>query len=236
MLKFKIFEGSKNLTYGISHKDKGSMESLNEKKKFLDGLGKKEVRFIYSQQIHGNKAVVLKNYQIKKIEDADVLITDIPKLYLTITVADCFPIYIYEPKNDIIALVHAGWRGISKGIIKNTINKLIKEYQVKKENLLVGIGPGIHKCHFEVKQEVLPKFRKFKHFILEKDNKHFISLPQILTAQLIASGIKNKNIEVLNECTYCFRNKYFSFRFDKKFNQIKRARPMLAFMALTKIL
>ena len=62
----------------------------------------------------------------KKIE-ADAIITNKKKLPIAVLTADCVPILLYDNNNNMIAAIHAGWKGAYKGIIKKVINFMIKQ-------------------------------------------------------------------------------------------------------------
>jgi len=223
---FKIFRDYPNLIVALSEKKDGTMkiigdlgkdkEVIENRKKFLKKLGIKEKTTIIADLVHPVKSLQSKFNRVKivssqdmgkTIEKTDGLITMDKSLFLTITVADCLPIFIYEPEKEIIGLVHAGWRNLAKNILREAIEK------IKTNNLLVGIGPGIGQCHFEVKQDVIAKFKPYlKNTLLERNGKSFLDLKKIAKIQLMDLGIREQNIEISPECTFCLKDKYFSFR------------------------
>src|ERR1700728_2834100 len=78
------------------------------RRRFLKAIGMPEgTKAVYQNQIHSaNINVVNGNEGI--VKDSDALITQEPNVLLGITVADCTPILLYEPKAKLIAAVHAG--------------------------------------------------------------------------------------------------------------------------------
>ena len=69
-----------------------------------------------------NSFLLKKNLnQIKKKLEADAIITNKKKLPIAVLTADCVPILLYDNKNNMIAAIHAGWKGAYKGIIKKVI-------------------------------------------------------------------------------------------------------------------
>lgn len=216
----------KNLFIFISTKKGGSMKLSNDLSKnriieknrtaFFKKIKIDKNLVVGAKLIHENNVqIVTKKQAGKSIVKTDGLITNEKNLFLTITVADCLPIFFYDTKKQIIALVHAGWRGLAKNILKKTVKKLIHDFQSKPEDILLKIGPGIDKCHFEVKKDVLDKFENFTNAILKKDKKTYLDLKKIAKQQLIDLGIKEKNIKINPDCTYCLKDKYFSYRRDK---------------------
>jgi hypothetical protein len=229
---FKIFEPFNNLVVGVSQKSDGPMELADvnlslakNRQKFFKKLGVDESKVISPIQSHS--IVISKVVDNKNQPNADGNTTSIPGLFLTVTVADCFPIYFYNPKTNTIALAHSGWQGT----VNNISAEMLKAIGSKSEDVLVGIGPGIQSCHFEIKKDILPNFANYPNAIIERENKIFIDLPKIIISQLEQQGVLNQNIENLNECSYCQTDKYFSFRRDKP----EKVQAMLAYIGLNKI-
>ncbi len=153
---------------------------------------------------HGNKIVEVSiKDKGKIIKETDGLTTKDKGVFLAITVCDCLPVLFYNPKEKKIGIVHAGWKGIYSGIIENI--------ETDFKTAFFYIGPGISKCHYEVKKDFpLPFFKK--------NGKYFSDLKKIVKEKLISLKAKEQNIEISSDCTYCLKNKYFSFRRDKKVN------------------
>lgn len=145
------------------------------------------------------------------IISADGLISKLRNVVLTVSVADCFPVYFFDPKTATVGLAHCGWRGIEKKLPAKVASRIT----ANQSDLLVGIGPGIQSCHFEVQSDLLEKFSDYPEAILKRGHKSFIDLSKIIRSQLLALGLKPENIENFGECTYCQKDKYFSFRRDK---------------------
>ena len=205
-MKFRIFEEYPELKYGISEKSDGAMKfDAKRRDAYFSQLGK-ATPYVLADVVHGTKiAAIDMGNRGSALSDTDGLITQVGNLFLTITVADCFPVYFYDPAARIIGLAHAGWRGVSKNIVKEVI-KVLKKSGGGGENLLVGMGPGIRECHFEVKEEVAKIFGT---------KEKFINLSGIIQGQLGGLGVKTGNIEDSGECTFCLSDKYFSYRRDK---------------------
>lgn len=208
------------IRYGLSLKaDRdmriGNKDNDKNRKKYL-AKNKLEIKnTIAAGLVHGNNVmIVAKNSPVSILPHTDALITDIPGIILTVTVADCLPIYIWDKNRSVAGLIHAGWRGLATGVVRKTINKIVRRYKTDPCDLIVNIGPHIKKCHFEVGPDVFKKFAKYPGAIMHYDKKLYIDLAKITREQLIAAGVNIKNIKVSRDCTYC-QKKYFSFRRDK---------------------
>ncbi len=201
---FKVFKKYPNLVIGFSEKEQGPMKfSPKNREMFFNKLGIDKNLVVRADLVHKNKvAFVSKKQAGRLMEKTDGLITKEKNVFLSITTADCLPIFVFSPKEKIIALVHAGWRSLACNILKNTIEKT-------GNNVLVGIGPGISQCHFEVKKDVLNCFKPYLKQTLEGS---FLDLKKVAKLQLEDLGVKRENIEISFECTFCLKDKYFSHR------------------------
>lgn len=210
-------EEYKNIIYGISHKENGDMRSFKNKQKFLQSIKLEQKIIIEARLDHGNQVKIITEKTKNKKPICDGLITTSNQYILSVTVADCLPIFFYNDTNNFVGIIHAGWQGLQKNIIQ----KMLKIYQQKfnsdLSSIKIIIGPHIQKCHFEVQKDFLKKFKEYKaeH---TKDNKHFINLSKIAKDQLIKNGAKAPNIKISNKCTYCSNNKYHSYRKETKDN------------------
>lgn len=192
----------------------GSDLNLENRKRFFEKVGIDKNRIIAAEIVHGNKVEIVDKFSKDFITGADGLLTRDEDVFLSITVADCIPVFIYEPQAKIVGIAHCGWRGILAGVIESLIKK-ISEADGKIENLKIYLGPGINVCHFEISEDILDKFSNFSDFVIRKDGKIFVDLKGIIKKQLTELGINSENIEDNQECTMENEQKYFSFRRDK---------------------
>jgi len=235
---FSIFKRYKELILSLSAKKDGPMKYFDESARdkgvsknreiFLNKLGVDAKKVVSAGLVHGNNIeIVGKENGGEKIVGTDGLLTGEKNLFLSITVADCLPIFIYDPENQVIGLIHGGWRSLARNILALTIKKLTDNFNSPPKNILVGIGPGLGACHFKVKDDVLKEFTPFRNskfltgfksspsIIIRKNKKIFLDLKKIAKIQLLNLGLKKENIEISPECTYCLSDKYFSYRREK---------------------
>jgi len=172
-------------------------------------------KIILLKQIHSNKFHFidknqkLKNYNFK----GDALITNKKEFPIGILTADCVPVLIYDEKEKMIATIHAGWKGAFKGIIKRTLNFMIKKGCAPK-NITAVIGPCISVKNYEVKKDFIKKFitkdETNKKFFIKIQNKDFFNLKKYVHFQLKALNIKK--IDIINKDTFAPKNNFFSAR------------------------
>lgn len=85
---------------------------------------------------------------------ADAAITHHKNVVLAIQTADCLPILLYDESSQSIAAVHAGWRGLHRGIVP----RVIKAMGHDPQNIRVWIGVGISQKKYVVSTEVVQLF------------------------------------------------------------------------------
>jgi len=163
---------------------------------------------------------------INQIHSPEILIADSPGFYdpadgiinkggnlvCSIKVADCLPVFFVNNISKTIGLVHAGWRGIASGIIRN----FAKGLEICNENVsdfYVIIGPSIQPCCFEIMDDVLDNFDS-KFYTLINKNKYSVNLQAWTVDQLIKSCFTKEKINIINKCTFCMNTLYHSYRRD----------------------
>ena len=130
----------------------------------------------------------------------DGLVTQNPDIVLTLKVADCVPVYLYEPCKKMIGMVHSGWRGTVEKIVPNTI-QLMLENGAETGEIRCFLGPAIGFCCYEVDGEVAHKFDDEAKMKMET-RKWKVGLHEQISLQLAAAGIPEENIQTSDMCTY----------------------------------
>ncbi len=222
------FTGNQNLYIGISEKKDGPMKNSSANRLlFFKNHNLDNKIIVAAGLVHENKVVVVDDInESESILDCDALITNQTKYLLTVTIADCLPIYFYDKNKKVIALAHAGWRGVVSKIAEEVIKVFISHCHSNPNDIEVFIGPHIKDCHFEVKDDVASQF-KISDFI-HREGKIYINLAKIVKDQLLQSNINNNNISISEECTYCLNDRYFSYRRDNP----QELETMIAYMGL----
>jgi len=133
--------------------------------------------------------------------DVDAMMTSDKNLFLAILTADCLPVVIYDPIKKAITLVHLSRINTPKNFARNVIDKMKTEYNSISEDIVVGIGPYIHKESYLFEkaelEKVIPNRKNFGRFILDLPNgKAAIDLAGYNVEEFISAGVLNKNIEV----------------------------------------
>lgn len=152
-----------------------------------------------------------------KHEQADAIMTDSKDVSLFMQFADCVPILIYDPKNNIIGIVHAGWQGTVKRIVQNTVQYLIDTFSSDPEQILAGIGPSIGPDHYEIGKNVIVEVKDRlndirSEVLITNNGKTYFDLWKSNELLLRQSGVKH--IEVAGICTACNLDDWYSYRLE----------------------
>ncbi len=147
----------------------------------------------------------------------DGMVTDAPAVTVLTLHADCMPVFVADRRTRAAGVCHAGWKGVSMNIAAGMLQKLKNGYGSKPEDILVGIGPHIMDCCFEVQEDVAGVFRNaFGGGVIEqKEGKLFVNLQRAVLMQLKEAGIPPENITCANLCTSCRDDLFFSHRRDR---------------------
>ena len=139
------------LRHGFSTRSTGPLEDLEaELAATLTGAGFPMLDAVQAEQPHGNRAQAVYTPLGIRVPDVDALATTVPRLPLVVRVADCGPVYFYDPVQQAIAVAHSGRKGTEGNIVAETISCLRETYDSDPENLIVQLGPCIRPPHYEV--------------------------------------------------------------------------------------
>lgn len=195
----------------------------------LDRISK--IAFIDKQKIylplqkHTDKVLLLDSDLSPRI--ADAVITNDKGILIGVQVADCVPVLLCDVRKSVFGVVHAGWRGTAAEILKKTIRTMCDKFSSLPDDIIMALGPSIRWCCYHVGHDVLeavirvtgdgeyhnpplPPFSKggmggFYCLDLTMANKY----------QAMTVGIPEKNIWVSEECTYCYPDRFYSYRYAK---------------------
>lgn len=159
--------------------------------------------------------------------ECDGLPTDRQDIALAVTVADCVPLFLYDPVRRVVGAIHSCWRGSASGITNNAVLKMVSDFGTDPPNILAYIGPSAGVCCYEVGDEVASRFEP--RFLRRENGAIFLDLKSVLLEQLLKEGAVRDRIEVNPQCTICFAERFHSYRRDGK-----RSRRMMGIINLRK--
>jgi len=122
---------------------------------------------------------------------------------LSLSVADCVPVCMFDSVTQNFALIHSGWKGTYKSISENAV-KLLMENQSKAKDIMVYCGVSISQKNYEVGAEVASLF--LDKNLVSNGNKFSLDIKAQIKDDLISTGLKAENIFIMKECTYENRN------------------------------
>jgi polyphenol oxidase len=182
------------------------------RRRFLDTLGISPDRLAIPQQRH--TATIRKVDAEGTYEQCDALTTNVRNLFLSVSIADCAPVFLFDAAKKIVACVHAGWRGTEQRILEETVVSMHQEYGSSPENIYAFIGPSAGACCYEVGEEVAEKFEP--GFVSRRNGRIYLDIKQVNREQLRKNGTPGSNIEVHKDCTICSKGLYHSYRRDRE--------------------
>jgi len=125
----------------------------------LAALGPEVGALRWCHQIHGRLLASLSAGEDHPLRGAvrvgrcDGLLTADPGVAVMVWTADCVPVLLHG--GDVVAAVHAGWRGAAAGIVPAAVRRFAVEYGIPPQRIGAALGPSVGACHYEVGPEVV---------------------------------------------------------------------------------
>ena len=164
---------------------------------------------------------------VRAFPATDALVTNLPGVALTMLVADCAPVVLYDPERKAVAVAHCGRAGTVLGVLPATIETMRQAFGSVPESLLVGVGPAIGADSYEIGAtqagEISAAFGDRGLLTPTRPGHWTFDLIGALRVQLRESGVKHEKVSVLNVDTRTSTDEFFSDR---------AARPCGRFMAV----
>ncbi len=201
---------------GLNDGDCGSRhDAAASRDAFLGKCGIDPVRLARVRQVHGTAIHAVEEENLGAFSEnapgimpaGDGLITNVPSIALGVSVADCVPLWIYDPVRRALGVFHAGREGTVARMATAGLDAMRERYGCLPEELLCVIGPSAGPCCYEVSEEMAEglKGRGFpvlgRNLDLWETNRH----------QLVQSGVGAGNILITGICTLCGKG-FHSYR------------------------
>ncbi|MEI7457581.1 MAG: peptidoglycan editing factor PgeF [Nitrosomonadales bacterium] len=166
---------------------------------------------VWLEQVHGTD--VADADSAVGIPVADASITRRAGTVCGVMTADCLPVLLCDVEGRVVAAVHAGWRGLSAGVIEAAVVKM----GVAPDKLMAWLGPAISQIGFEVGDEVRAEFvaadpMASAAFIAGTSGKYLADIYALARLRLNTLGITQ--IYGGDHCTYSEPEQFFSYRRD----------------------
>lgn len=170
----------------------------------------------FLRQVHDRRVVRLPAAQ--DMPEADASLTTEPGVACVVQVADCLPVLLAAPQGRGVAAAHAGWRGLSAGVVEAAAIALCEATACRPEDLEAWLGPCIGPRQFEVGADVLAGFgvatdRPHPRFVPASPGKWLADLAGLARDRLGALGVTR--VAGGAWCTVEDASRFFSFRRDR---------------------
>jgi YfiH family protein len=201
------------LNYGLNVPDNATIVTGN-RLELLDHLGITNGSIVFPIQTHScNIEIVTEQNKLSDFQNVDALITNTPYILIGVLSADCVPVLLADPIKNVVACIHAGWRGTVAEIVKHTILKMHNEFDCIAGDIIAGIGPSISAANYEVGEDVAIHFKNISKQ-KQSNGKSCIDLWIENKTQLLEAGVKEENISISKQCTYSNSDIFYSARKD----------------------
>lgn len=140
----------------------------------------------------------------RELEPGDAIRTDVPGVVLTVRIADCAPVALISPDQGI-GLVHAGWRGVVRGVLESTLASF-----ENPGDLDILIGPTLGVCCFEVGPEVAEQFPA--EVVQDRRPRPHVDLCGAVIKRLLEGGVTRSRLYPSQVCTRCHQHLMHSHR------------------------
>ncbi len=194
-----------------AHVSDDPSDVARNRRDLLETLGASRVQWL--DQVHGTGCVEATLAGCHTVPEADAAWTGVPGLVLAVLTADCLPVVVAARDASIVAVVHAGWRGLVAGIIPSALGELPS----RAGGYLGWIGPAIGAAAYEVGEDVAEAVRQLgpkAEVCLSPGNragKHLLDLAGLATRQLAHAGIED--VQRSTACTWS-DDRFYSYRRD----------------------
>ena len=173
---------------------------------------------VWLSQVHGRDVAIVDEANAAALRAtpprADAAVTRASGIPVAIRTADCLPVLLCDRAGSVLAVAHAGWRGLAAGVLEATLDAM----DVPPANVVAWIGPAIGPRAFEVGADVHEAFCATDpgaafHFVAHREGKWLADLPALARRRLAARGVPD--IAGGPWCTVTDSERFFSWRRDK---------------------
>lgn len=211
-----------SLNGGVGSRD--APEKVDENRARMAAvLGVNADRFLTAFQIHSPDVVVAKEPWTRDSRPrADAIVTQVPRLAIGVSTADCGPLLFADGEAGVVAAAHAGWRGAFSGVIEATVAAM-EELGAVRSRIIAALGPTIRQSNYEVGPEFVERFlaadsANARYFKPSQREGHAMFDLCGYIAQCVQRA-RITQFEDLGLCTYEERERFFSYRRSTQFGE-----------------
>ncbi len=222
MHQSKLLSVIGGIVHGYSDRTDGDMRLTSAREGFVRRIGADVGSLVWPEQVHGTTVVELVGNERGEVKNCDGLMykkTHGANPVLAVFAADCVPLLLVNSKVNIIASVHAGWKGTLNNILR-TVAASVEDNGGRMRDVYVSIGPHIGMCCYDVPAKRAAAFQKVfgrdPKIAAKIGKKWHLDLGYAVLVQLKTLGVPDDHIDAPVKCTSCQAETFFSFRKDAR--------------------
>jgi hypothetical protein len=187
-------------------------------------LGRDSSALRLIKQVHRADVAVVRRLDASgwHMPAADIILSENPQLVVGVRAADCAPVLLADRRRQVVAAVHAGWRGTAQSAVQKAVAALTAEFGSMPADLVAAIGPCLGVCCGEVGEEVVEAFREAGHgervldrwFSRGPGERWHLHLARANRDQLVEAGLRAADVHSAGLCTRSFPHALHSHRAD----------------------
>jgi YfiH family protein len=196
-------------------------DSSDGTRRSMDALASRAKPFLpapvlWLDQVHGSSVLDIDSATLDggELPRADAAVTRKTDRVLAVRVADCLPVLLTDCDGSVVAIAHAGWRGLAAGILENTVAAM----SCDPTRVVAWLGPAIGRTAFEVGDEVRAAFvttdaAATQAFVAGQPGKWHADLVALARQRLARAGVSDVIAD--GGCTASEPGRFLSFRRDR---------------------
>jgi len=210
------------IIHGFTSKKHGSMQEKTNRIAAIASAGLDPNGLVWANQSHGSTIHVVRQQDCGAvIDDVDGFIYkhDVSwnmQPVVAVHVGDCAPLLFFDPVNEVIGAVHAGWKGTKAHIASAMMRKFL-QLGSTVQNVRVAIGPYIQSCCYTVDEDRAMMFEREypggRGIVNKAGDQWYVDIGLANSYDLRQSGVLEKHIDRNSKlCTHCNCNEFYSYR------------------------
>ncbi len=168
---------------------------------------------LWLKQVHGRRVITLDGLPTAGPPEADASVSTGPGRVCAVLTADCLPVLFCDRAGTRVAAAHAGWRGLSAGVLEATVVQMA----VAPDEIMAWLGPAIGPQAFEVGTDVRAAFvdddaDSASAFVALGDDRWLADIDRLARRRLARVGVTA--VYGGDRCTYSEAGMFYSYRRD----------------------
>ena len=196
-----------NLSFAVGDEPAAVEEN---RRRFFGAIGVPMDNLVIQKQVHGDTVRHVRAAGV--LDSTDGSCTATPGVFLCVTIADCVPVFLFDPGVPAVGVVHAGWRGTVAGIARKGVDVMVRELGAVSSRMLAWIGPSAGVCCYAVGEEVVAGLPA--SCVRASDGVMKADLKEANRQHLMLAGLPEGGITVDPACTICGAALFHSHRRD----------------------